>query len=121
MGCAHPSVRHADDCDPSSFVAQLDERAQTRELDVVGMALDGEDAPDPRNARQLAHAQWKNHLGEIEELYESTLLEWVAPERLPTFEMVVMEIEQRLRGPANRPIPFDSYFAVRALCGDQWL
>ena len=40
---------------------------------------------------------WRAHLDEIEPLWEPTLLEWVAPDRLPAFEDAVREVDRRLR------------------------
>ncbi len=89
----------------------LVQRAQPRDLfDLRFYLVDSGWHLDPLDLRQAVDAKleltkfkrwrtglWKNHLDEIEALYESTLLEWVAPERLPAFAAVVAEIAHRLR------------------------
>lgn len=40
---------------------------------------------------------WRTHLDEIESLWNVTLPEWVDPERLPTFDEAVSDVERRLR------------------------
>ena len=89
----------------------LVQRAQPRDLfDLRLYLVDSGWHLDPVELRQAVDAKleltkfkrwrsglWKNHLDEIDALYEATLLEWVAPERLPAFAVVVAEIESRLR------------------------
>ena len=89
----------------------LVQRAQPRDLfDLRLYLIDSGWHLDPAELRQAVDAKleltkfkrwrsglWRNHLDEIEELYESTLLEWVAPERLPAFAAVVAEIDHGLR------------------------
>ena len=89
----------------------LAQRAQPRDLfDLRLYLVDSGWRLDPRELRQAVDAKlaltrfkrwrsglWRNRLVEIEALYEPTLLEWVAPERLPPFAAVVAEIERRLR------------------------
>jgi len=40
---------------------------------------------------------WRLNLGEIEASWESTMSAWVEPERLPTVQKVVAEVDRRLR------------------------
>ena len=39
---------------------------------------------------------WRTHLGEIEPLWETTLLVWVPPDRIPSFDQAVAEVSHRL-------------------------
>ncbi len=47
--------------------------------------------------RRWAESLWRTNLDEIERTWEPTLLAWVAPEDLPTFDQTVSEVDRRLR------------------------
>jgi hypothetical protein len=40
---------------------------------------------------------WRTHLDEIEPLWESTLSEWVPPDRLLPFDQAVADLARKLR------------------------
>lgn len=47
--------------------------------------------------RRWAGDLWRTNLAEIEQMWEATLLAWVAPEHLPAVDRTVSEVERRLR------------------------
>lgn len=89
----------------------LAQRAQPRDLfDLRLYLVDSNWHLDPNALREAVEGKlrttklkrWSStvrraHLGEIEPLWESTMLQWVAPDRLPTFAGALEEVDRRLR------------------------
>ena len=116
----------------------LVQRAQPRDLFALRLYLvDSDWQFDPRELRQAVEAKlattrlkrwssdaWRVHLEEIEPLWEPTLLEWVSPDHLPSFEDAVRDVEGRLRQlglglPLRGAVTFGSPLTPRTRQGDR--
>jgi hypothetical protein len=66
-------------------------------LDPVGLGVAVDRKLELTRHKHWKRELWRLHLEEIEPLWEVTLLEWVPPDRLPTFDQTVGDVARRLR------------------------